>query len=260
MKKSRAMTTLLWIAGVVMLWEGIAFCLANVLHDKMANAKLPYLHNIIHTIALNFTEISEAALITVSKAAIGFALGAATGIMLAIIMSISKTAEKIAFPYLIISQMIPVLGLAPIIFNLVRNMDLSRIIIAAYLTFFPVAANMLGGLKSVEPEKRELMYSYAAKKISIYIKLMIPFSLPYLMTGLKIAAPLSITASILVDMLGSKGGIGVKLLYSLYGGEKDIFWASVLTCAAIGMLSYFLIVIAEKILIPWKKTSSGGEE
>lgn len=260
MRKNRTTATLLWAAGVVLLWEGVAFCLVNIFHDKMANAKLPYLHSIIYTIAANFSEISNAALLTVSKAAIGFALGAAAGIILAVIMSISKTAEKIAFPYLIISQMIPVLGLAPIIFNLVRNMDISRIIIAAYLTFFPVAANMLGGLKSVEPEKRELMYSYAAKKRSVYIKLMLPFSLPYLMTGLKIAAPLSITASILVDMLGSKGGIGVKLLYSLYGGEKDIFWASVLVCAAIGMLSYFIIILAEKILIPWKKTSSGGEE
>jgi NitT/TauT family transport system permease protein len=69
-------------------------------------------------------------------------------------MSLSKIAEKIALPYLIISQMIPVLGLAPIIFTLVRDMNTSRIVIAAYITFFPVSVNMLSGLNSVESDKK----------------------------------------------------------------------------------------------------------
>ena len=167
--------------------------------------------------------------------------------------TVPKIAEKVAFPYLIVSQMIPVLGLAPIIFTLAKDMDLSRIIISGYITFFPVSVNMLSGLKSVESDKKELMYSYAAKKPSIYCKLMIPYCLPYLFAGLKIAAPMSITASILVDMLGSSGGIGVKLLYSLYSGTKDVFWSSVITSAIMGIFSYFIIVILEKICITWKK-------
>ena len=152
--------------------------------------------------------------------------------------------------------MIPVLGLAPIIFTLAKDMNLSRIIISGYITFFPVSVNMLSGLNSVESEKKELLYSYAAKKPSIYCKLMIPYCLPYLFAGLKIAAPMSITASILVDMLGSSGGIGVKLLYSLYSGTKDIFWSSVLTSALMGILSYFIIVFLEKICMPWRKEAA----
>lgn len=195
----------------------------------------------------------SAAGLTLSRAFLGFLLGGIIGFILAIIMSLSKIAEKVAFPYLIVSQMIPVLGLAPIIFTLAKDMDLSRIIISGYITFFPVSVNMLSGLKSVESDKKELMYSYAAKKPSIYCKLMIPYCLPYLFAGLKIAAPMSITASILVDMLGSSGGIGVKLLYSLYSGTKDVFWSSVITSAIMGIFSYFIIVILEKICITWKK-------
>ena len=82
---------------------------------------------------------------------------------------------------------------------------------------------------------------------------MIPYSLPDLFAGLNIAAPMSITASILIDMLGSSGGIGVKLLYSLYSGTKDVFWASVFTSAFMGIISYFIVIVAEKILIPWRK-------
>jgi NitT/TauT family transport system permease protein len=222
----------------------------------MADAKLPYPHRIIISIGQNFAELMSAAGLTFSKAVMGFVLGAVIGFILAIIMSLSKIAEKIALPYLIISQMVPVLGLAPIIFTLVKDMDTSRIVIAAYITFFPVAINMLSGLNSVDSEKKELLYSYAAKKKSIYYKLMIPYSLPYLFAGLKIAAPMSITASILIDMLGSKGGIGVKLLYSLYSGSKDVFWASVVTSACMGIISYFIVILFERICMPWRKQTT----
>lgn len=255
-KKEKYMINTVWVVGIFVLWELIAFLLDGVLQDPMAEAKLPYPHMVIISLMQNFSDLMSAAGLTLSRAVMGFALGALVGFVLAIIMSLSKIAEKIALPYLVVSQMIPVLGLAPIIFTLAKDMNLSRIIISGYITFFPVSVNMLSGLNSVESEKKELLYSYAAKKPSIYCKLMIPYCLPYLFAGLKIAAPMSITASILVDMLGSSGGIGVKLLYSLYSGTKDIFWSSVLTSALMGILSYFIIVFLEKICMPWRKEAA----
>ena len=255
-KKEKYMINTVWAVGIFVLWELTAFLLDGVLHDPMAEAKLPYPHMVIISLMQNFSDLMSAAGLTLSRAFMGFALGALVGFVLAIIMSLSKIAEKIALPYLVVSQMIPVLGLAPSIFTLAKDMNLSRIIISGYITFFPVSVNMLSGLNSVESEKKELLYSYAAKKPSIYCKLMIPYCLPYLFAGLKIAAPMSITASILVDMLGSSGGIGVKLLYSLYSGTKDIFWSSVLTSALMGILSYFIIVFLEKICMPWRKEAA----
>lgn len=255
-KKEKYMINTVWAVGIFVLWELTAFLLDGVLHDPMAEAKLPYPHMVIISLMQNFSDLMSAAGLTLSRAFMGFALGALVGFVLAIIMSLSKIAEKIALPYLVVSQMIPVLGLAPIIFTLAKDMNLSRIIISGYITFFPVSVNMLSGLNSVESEKKELLYSYAAKKPSIYCKLMTPYCLPYLFAGLKIAAPMSITASILVDMLGSSGGIGVKLLYSLYSGTKDIFWSSVLTSALMGILSYFIIVFLEKICMPWRKEAA----
>ena len=252
MRPNTAAVAILWTLGTILAWESGAYLLAVTFHDPMAGSKLPYLHNVVATVISNFGVLVEAASVTFTQAAIGFALGSTVGYLLAVLMSVSRTAERIAFPYLIISQMIPVLGLAPIIFNLVRDMDTSRIVIAAYITFFPVAANTLSGFRSVEPEKRQLLYSYAAGKPTTYAKLMVPFSVPYFFSGLKIAAPLSVTASILVDMLGSKNGIGVKLLYALYGGNMDVFWASVATSALMGILSYLVIAGAERILVPWK--------
>lgn len=254
-KKERRIVAVVWIVGIIIVWEFLSFALKNILHDGMASMKLPYPHTIVITLIENLKMLLEAGAVTFSKAAVGFVLGAGVGIILAVIMSLSKTVERIAFPYLIVSQMIPVLGLAPIIFNIVRDMNASRIIIAAYITFFPVSVNMLSGLKSVEQEKKDLLYSIAASKYNIYYKLMFPFSMSYLFTGLKITAPMAVTASILVDMLGSSSGIGVKILYSLYSNSTDIFWASVVTSAFMGIISYYIVVIAERILLPWQNVS-----
>jgi len=261
MKPTKAFVGLVWVFGIVVLWESLAHLLAAGLHDPLAGSKLPYLHDVIATLFTQGGPLLEAARVTFVQATIGFLLGALVGYALAVVMSVSPLMERIAYPYLIVSQMIPVLGLAPIIFNLVRNMDASRILIAAYITFFPVAANTLLGFRAVDTEKRQLLVSYATSLGTSYRKLMVPFSLPHLFAGLKIAAPLSVTASILVDMLGSKDGIGVKLLYALYGGSMDIFWASVMISAGLGMGSYLLILVAERLLLPWEaaqRAQNGG--
>lgn len=258
-QKERRLVAIVWSIGIIVVWEVLAFLLKYVLDDKMAAIKLPAPHSILVTMVQNWSMLLEAGGVTFSRAAIGFALGAGVGIMLAILMSLSKTIERIAFPYLIVSQMIPILGLAPIIFNIVRDMNVSRIVIAAYITFFPVSVNMLSGLNSVEQEKKDLLFSIAANKYNVYYKLMFPFSASYLFTGLKIAAPMAVTASILVDMLGSNSGIGVKILYSLYSSSTDIFWAAVLTSALMGVISYYIVVLAEKIILPWQNVSAKEE-
>ena len=142
-KKEKYMINTVWAVGIFVLWELTAFLLDGVLHDPMAEAKLPYPHMVIISLMQNFSDLMSAAGLTLSRAFMGFALGALVGFVLAIIMSLSKIAEKIALPYLVVSQMIPVLGLAPIIFTLAKDMNLSRIIISGYITFFPVSVNML---------------------------------------------------------------------------------------------------------------------
>lgn len=258
-KKERRLVAIVWVIAIIAVWELLALVLKFVIQDKMASAKLPYPHTIVITFSQNWKALLEAGAVTFSRAVAGFVIGGAVGVFLAVIMSLSRTVERIAFPYLIVSQMIPVLGLAPIIFNIVRDMNASRIVIAAYITFFPVAVNMLSGLKSVEQEKKDLLYSIAAGRYSVYRKLMFPFSMTYLFTGLKIAAPMAVTASILVDMLGSKSGIGVKILYSLYSSSTNIFWASVITSAFMGIISFYLVVFAQRLLLPWQSVSAGKE-
>ena len=192
--------------------------------------------------------------ITLMRAGIGFLLGAGLGFLLALLMSLFKAVEKTLFPYLMIIQMIPILGMAPIVLALTKSIDKSRIVIAAILTFYPVATNTLAGFKAVEREKRELMYSLAANKFELYRKLLVPFSMPYLFTGLKIAAPMAITASILVDTLQGGGGLGCMMSQSLkHAMTIYVFWQIVFLSAIIGILSYQMMAVLEKWASPYRR-------
>ncbi len=252
---SKQMVTVVWVVGLMILWEIVATIVANT--KRTPENILPHLYQIVESVFSTklvngrqtaFQLVLSNAGITLARAGIGFAIGAAIGFILALVMHLFRPVEKIAFPYLMIIQMIPILGMAPIILAITKDINKSRIIIAAILTFYPVATNTLAGFKSVEREKLELMHSLAAKKSEIYTKLLIPTCIPYLFTGLKISAPMAITASILVDTLQGGSGLGTMLSQSLkHAMTIYVFWQIVFLSAAIGILSFYLMTVIEKL-------------
>jgi NitT/TauT family transport system permease protein len=262
-KDSSSLVTLAWTLGFFIIWELIAFLVEASPSIRSPEKVLPHFWKIIAT-AFDGKKIngSETAIqlvwlnakVTLVRSAQGFAIGASIGFFLAIIMSLSGIVKKIAFPYLMIIQMIPILGMAPILLSFTGDIDSSRIIIAAILTFYPVATNTLAGMESVEREKHELMYSYAASKWQVYIKTLIPASIPYFFTGLKVSAPLAITASILVDTLQGGIGLGCLLSQSLKGAmTRYVFWLIVVISAVIGILSYLFMGLVEEAISSHKK-------
>ena len=252
---SKQMVTVVWVVGLMILWEIVATIVANT--KRTPENILPHLYQIVESVFSTklvngrqtaFQLVLSNAGITLARAGIGFAIGATIGFLLALVMHLFRPVEKIAFPYLMIIQMIPILGMAPIILAITKDINKSRIIIAAILTFYPVATNTLAGFKSVEREKLELMHSLAAKKSEIYTKLLIPTCIPYLFTGLKISAPMAITASILVDTLQGGSGLGTMLSQSLkHAMTIYVFWQIVFLSAAIGILSFYLMTVIEKL-------------
>ncbi len=258
--KSKRMVTLVWIIGLIIVWEIGATIVEGA--KRTPENVLPHLYqifeSIISTDKVNGTQtalqiVLSNAGITLWRAGVGFAIGAGVGFLLALLMSLFKAVEKIAFPYLMIIQMIPILGMAPIILAVTKDIDKSRIVIAAILTFYPVATNTLAGFKSVEREKLDLMRSLAASRFEIYRKLLIPTSIPYLFTGLKISAPMAITASILVDTLQGGGGLGCMLSQSLkHAMTIYVFWQIVFLSAIIGILSFYLMSVIERLVSPYR--------
>ena len=253
--------TLVWVLGLVVVWEIGAFVIAGT--KRTPENILPHLYQIIASVfSTKKVTATQTALqvvllnagITLGRAGIGFLFGALVGYVLALLMRRFASIEKIASPYLMLIQLIPILGMAPIVLAITQDIDKSRIVIAAILTFYPVAVNTLAGLKAIEKEKLELFYSYAANSPQFYWKLMIPASIPSMFTGLKIAAPMAVTASILVDTLQGGGGLGCMLSQSLkHAMSIYVFWQIVFFSAFVGILSYYLMVLLEKILSPGKR-------
>lgn len=253
--------TVVWVVGLIIVWEIGATIVAGV--KRTPENVLPHLYQIIGSVfstqKANSTQtalqiVLSNAWLTLARAGIGFLLGALAGFILALLMSLFSAVEKMIFPYLMMIQMIPILGMAPIVLAVTKDIDKSRIVIAAILTFYPVATNTLSGFKAVEREKRELMYSYAARRFEIYRKLLIPSCLPYLFTGLKIAAPMAITASILVDTLQGGGGLGCMMSQSLkHAMTIYVFWQIVFLSAIIGIVSYQLMAWLERLVSPYAR-------
>jgi len=193
---------------------------------------------------------------TLQEAAIGFTLGLTVGLGLAILMLRWRVAERGLLPWINVSQTIPLIALAPIIVTWGRQQDLpdmlSISLIAAYLTFFPVAVSALRGLQSPDSAHVELMRSYAAPWRTTLVKLRLPAARAYLFPALKIAATLSVVGAIVGEIsIGTKTGLGRAILEyaQRYAVSPERLYASVIGAAALGLLVFGLVSLAEWIVV-----------
>lgn len=196
--------------------------------------------------------LAGAAFYTWREAAIGFVVGALLGLVLATVFVHSRLLERAFVPYVVASQTIPIVALAPMIVFAVGPNVASVVIIATYLTFFPVTIAMIRGLRSPDPRALELMRSYAASRWDIYRKVRLPASLPYLFTALKIAATASIVGAIIGEGPGGiPDGLGRAIInfnqYYITGPEK--LWGAVLVSALLGLVFFAIIRVLEVIAL-----------
>ncbi len=193
---------------------------------------------------------------TLQEAAIGFTLGLTVGLGLAILMLRWRVAERGLLPWINVSQTIPLIALAPIVVTWGRQQDLPDMVsislIAAYLTFFPVAVSALRGLQSPDSDHVELMRSYAAPWWTVLVKLRLPAARVYLFPALKIAATLSVVGSIVGEIsIGTKTGLGRAILEyaQRYAVSPERLYASVIGAAVLGLLVFGLVSLVEWIAV-----------
>jgi NitT/TauT family transport system permease protein len=198
-------------------------------------------------------------LFTAKEAAAGFGLGAIVGFVLGIVLVHSRLLQRGFLPYIVASQTIPILAIAPMVVIWVNpKLPLplqgwgSVAVIAAYLTFFPVTINTLRGLQSADPRALDLMRSYAASRWTVLWKLRVPTSLPYVFAALKIAATASVVGAIIGELpSGLQDGLGGAILNfnQYYSFEPQELWATNLAAAAVGILFFAAVVVAEKVVV-----------
>jgi NitT/TauT family transport system permease protein len=196
------------------------------------------------------------ALFTMKEAFLGFVIGGLVGFGLAVLLAHSVLLRRGLLPYIVVSQTVPILAVAPMVVVGLGTKGVtpwvSVSVIAAYLTFFPVAMNTLRGLISPKPRDLELMRSYAADRRSVLWKLRLPASLPFVFSALKISATASVIGAIIGETPASiQDGLGGAIVNfnQYYATGPERLWATNIICAALGFAFFGVIVLVEHLVL-----------
>jgi NitT/TauT family transport system permease protein len=183
----------------------------------------------------------------------GFVLGSSLGILTALLLTRFRTAGRALMPFAIAANAVPIIAFAPITNNWFGLLNpFSKMAIAAVLCFFPVMVNTLRGLTSVNPRSIELMRSYAAGDISTFRHVRIPNSLPFMFTGLMVAAVLSMIGAIVGEYFGGPTtALGVTILNASSYTNFSLAWAGIVLASAFGILFYGAVALAERLTTSW---------
>ena len=263
----RALLFVLVLAVLWGLWEGYRWLgiKAGITRPFPVNdTTMPHIHEIFAQLfkpsrangPMLIHVLLNSALFTAKEAATGFVLGGIIGFALAVGLAHSRLLERGLLPYMVASQTIPILAIAPMVVVWLGSLNspawFSVAVIAAYLTFFPVAINSLRGLKSADPKALELMRSYAAGRWKILWKLRVPASLPYLFSALRVAAAGSVVGAIVGELPSSiQDGLGGAILNfaQYYSFQPKNLWATNIVAAALGIVFFVVVVVAERFVV-----------
>ena len=179
--------------------------------------------------------------VTLSSTLTGFLMGTFTGIILAIFIVENKAMDKSLMPWIITSQTIPILAIAPMIIVVLNAVGLSGLLpkamISAYLSFFPVAVGMVKGLRSPEPILLDLMRTYNTSRLKLFFSLRLPSSITFLFTSMKIAIAISLVGAIVGELpTGAVAGLGARLLTGSYYGQTIQIWSALVSAATLAAL------------------------
>lgn len=276
----RALGLGLLSAGLLVLWEVLKFIggdpwrldlewagtAVNFFHSPplrvrlLNDQSLPHVWEIVGSLTRSIQPngptlaalLLESAIFTFRGAATGFFLGAAFGFGLGVLLAHVRLLERAFVPYVVMSQTIPIIAVAPVIVIGLRAGTFSVAIVAAYLTFFPVTIGALRGLRSADPRAFELMRGLAASRWSVLWKLRLPAAAPYLFTAFKISATAAVVGAIVGELpAGVRQGLGGALLNfnQYYTLAPERLWAALLFAAGVGIVAFVLVVVAEKLVL-----------
>lgn len=192
--------------------------------------------------------------VTLSATMLGFVIGTALGIILAVGIVHDRAMSLGVMPWAIASQAIPILALAPMIIVVLHSVGLSglfpKAIISAYLSFFPVVVGMVTGLRSPDIISMDLLHTYAANRWQIFWKLRFPTSLPYLFTSLKVGIAASLVGAIVGELpTGAVAGLGARLLVGSYYGQTIQIWSALFAAAALAALLVGVIGLTQRLTL-----------
>jgi NitT/TauT family transport system permease protein len=228
------------IALFCAVWE--AACIVM----KIPNYIVPAPHRVLEKVVGSWSLLYTHSLTSVAEILLGFILASVCALLCAIAMVHSRRVEAILEPFLVVSQVIPKVALAPLFIIWFGHGILPKIIIAMLIAFFPVLVNAVLGLRSIDAEIIELMDSIAANKRQTFWRVRLPNSLPYIFPALKVAALLSIVGAMVGEFVGSDRGLGYLMIIGDVNLDTDLLFAALVVVTAFGMVFYAVIEAFER--------------
>mgnify|MGYP001184721932 CR=1 FL=1 len=239
-----------WFAGFValILWDVIVrvFDLPAYL--------VPSPSSVLREIINRWSDLLYASLWTSLEIWAGFGLAVLVGLGLGIPIAYSKILENSILPLVVILQVIPKVAVAPI-FLIWLGYGLSpKILVACLIAFFPILINTIKGLRTVEVELVQWIGTLGASRLQLFAKLALPWSLPYVFAAMKVGITFAVVGAVVGEFVGADRGLGYLLLASTNVLDTKLTFAALVVLSLIGMISYWIILLAERWIIPWQQS------
>jgi NitT/TauT family transport system permease protein len=212
---------------------------------------VPAPQDVAATLWADRTLLLEHTWVTTQETLIGFVLASVIGVVAAIVLVYSPTAEKSLYPLILFAQVIPKIAIAPILVVWFGVGLTPKVILAVLIAFFPVVVSAVAGLRSVDPELLELSSTMGASRWKTFVKVRFPSALPSLMSGLKVAVTLAVVGAVVGEFVGATEGLGYVLLLASGNLDAPLLFADLILMSAIGIVLFVLVEALEAAVIPW---------
>jgi ABC-type nitrate/sulfonate/bicarbonate transport system permease component len=192
---------------------------------------------------------------TTAEILLGFAIGNAVALAMAVCIVNSRVVERALYPLIIASQTVPKVAVAPLFLIWFGSGLTPKVVITAIVCFFPTVVNTVQGLRATDERAIDLFRLVAASRRQVFVKLQFPSALPYFFAGLKISIALAVIGAIIGEWVGANSGLGYLIMYSTQTLRTDLMFAALLVVSLLGILLYLVTVLFER-LFSWRASSA----
>jgi len=241
----RVLPPLIFALVILAIWQ------AYVVFGGIKESTLPRPTDVFTALWDNRTLLIDNAWVTIKEILLGFAVAIVLGVGLATLIRSSRTAERAIYPWLVVSQMVPVPAIAPILIIWTGFDMRPKVIVIALVSFFPIAVNTIDGLRAADPELLNLLKTLKANTWQRFRKAQLPAALPFLFSGLKVAAAFSVIGAVFAEWVGASEGLGYLILVLNNQTATTEMFAVIITLSLIGIGLFLLVSLVERLLLPW---------
>ncbi|MFJ6662196.1 ABC transporter permease [Streptomyces sp. NPDC091377] len=241
---------LLGLASIVALWWLVTFLF------RVEKFLLPSPLDVFNSFAENSQLLLEQTVVTLLECVEGFLLAIAVAVPTALIIVRSRIIERIIYPLLLALNAVPKIAIAPILVVWMGFGSMPKVVMAFLLSLFPIVISTASGMKSTPVELVELLQSLGGTKWQEFAKIRIPYALPQIFVGLKVAISLAVIGAVIAEFVNSTAGLGYVIMQSGANADTALAFAAMVPLAVMSIVLFYAVAALESKMLPWAKSAN----